>query len=203
MIPILHRASLVVLLATAAVVDASAQRYEIDLSQLDPALVMAVGGDVLVRAPDSALDQLFQAVHASSRVPEESAVLCALFDPDADRSVGAFQRAANRLGDGSRERFAAAFTQIAVTGLQGQPQPYDPAMAQQVLKSSAVKAAMLHDGFMAGMTATGTDAASRDARCRSFRWIVGVLNGAPVRERAAATRWLLQEGLTLVADGRR
>lgn len=203
MIPTLHRAVLAVLLATAAAADASAQRYDIDLSQLDPAMVMAVGGDVLVRAPDSALDQLFQAVHATSRVPEESAVLCALFDPDADRSVPAFQRAANRLGDGSRERFAAAFTQIAVTGLQGQPQPYDPAMAQQVLKSSAVKAAMLHDGFMVGLTTTGTDAASREARCRSFRWIVGVLKDAPVPQRAAATRWLLQEGLTLVADGQR
>ena len=128
--------------------------------------------------------------------------MCALFHPDSDRSVQAFQRAANRLGQDSQQRFADAFTTIAVTGLQAPMQRYDPVAAQQVLKSAAVTAALLHDGFMIGLTSRGTDAASREARCRSFRWMVGVVRDLPLEKRAAATRWLLQEGLTLVASER-
>ncbi len=198
--PFTHRAALLVLLASAAPA-LHAQRYEVDLSQLDPAAVMAAGNDVLLRAPDTAIDALFQAVHASSRSDTESAALCALFHPDADRSVAGFQRAVDRLGDASRERFALAFTDIALTGLQGQPQPYDPGAAQQVLKSAAVTATLLHEGFMVGMTTTADDPASREARCRSFRWMVGVVKDLPLAQRAAATRWLLQEGLTLVSSG--
>jgi hypothetical protein len=204
-----HRTILVLMLAS-AFAPAAAQEYEIDLSQLDPnaidlsqldpAAVMAMGNDVLQRAPDSALDGLFQAVHYASQSREESEALCALFDPDADRSVAAFQRAADRLGPRSRERFTTAFAEIALTGLQSQPQPYDPKAAQQVLKSAAVTATILHEGFMLGLTTTGDDPASRQARCRSFRWMVGVLKDLPMEQRAMATRWLLQEGLTLVAS---
>lgn len=178
---------------------AAAQRYAIDLSQLDPAAVLSLGDDVLLRAPDPAIDRLFKAVHASSRSDVESTALCALFEPDAARDVAAFQRAVDRLGDASRERFALAFTDIAVAGLQGGLQPYDPAHARQVLKSAAVTATFLHEGFMLGLATEGRDAASREARCRSFRWLVGVLDGLPLADRAAATRWLLREGLTLVA----
>lgn len=204
------RRILLVLLLACVFAPAAAQEYEIDLSQLDPnaidlsridpAAVMAMGSDVLQRAPDSALDGLFQAVHATSQSRAESAALCALFDPDADRSVAAFQRAADRLGPQSRERFTAAFAEMALTGLQGQPQPYDPKAAQQVLKSAAVTATILHEGFMLGLTTPGDDPASREARCRSFRWMVGVLKDLPLEQRAMATRWLLQEGLTLVAS---
>lgn len=179
---------------------ANAQRYTIDLSQLDPAAVMSLGGDVLMRAPDPALDRLFKAVHASSRSESESSALCALFEPDAPRDVAAFQRAVDRLGDASRERFALAFTDIALTGLQGEVQPYDPTHARQVLKSAAVSATFLHEGFMLGLASEGQDDASRAARCRSFRWLVGVLDSLPQADRAAATRWLLREGLTLVAS---
>ena len=179
---------------------AIAQRYAIDLSQLDPAAVLSLGDDVLMRAPDPAIDRLFKAVHASSRSDTESAALCALFEPDAPRDVAAFQRAVDRLGDASRERFALAFTDIALTGLQGQVQPYDPAHARQVLKSAAVSATFLHEGFMLGLASEGRDEASRGARCRSFRWLVGVLDGLPQADRAAATRWLLREGLTLVGS---
>lgn len=195
----LQRACAALLLAAAAS-GAAAQRYEVDLSQLDPSAVLAAGGDVLLRAPDAAIDDLFQAVHASSRSREESAALCGLFEPDAERSVQSFQRAVDRLGDASRERFAVAFTNVALSGLEGVPQPYEPAQAQQVLKRAAVTATILHEGFMLGLSSTGTDAASREARCRSFRWLVGVLKDMPLAERAAATRWLLQEGLTLVAS---
>jgi hypothetical protein len=187
-----------VLLCAGFAFPASAQRYEIDLSQLDPAAVMSLGDEVLLRAPDPAIDRLFKAVHESSRSDAESAALCALFEPQAARDVAAFQRTVERLGDASRERFALAFTDIALTGLQGQPQPYDPAHARQVLKSAAVSATFLHEGFMLGLASEGSDDASRQARCRSFRWLVGVLDGLPQGDRVAATRWLLREGLTLV-----
>lgn len=196
----LARCTILGVLLACAMPPVAAQQYEIDLSQLDPAQVLSAGGEVLDNAPDSALDGLFQAVHATSQSREESATLCSLFHPDADRSVQAFQRAANRLGPSSQDRFTTAFTEIAVTGLQGQRQPYDPKAAQQVLKSAAVTAAILHEGFMLGLTTTGTDAASREARCNSFRWMVGVLKDLPLEQRAMATRWLLHEGLTLVAS---
>jgi hypothetical protein len=190
------------LLAAAAVQPSAAQRPAFDLSQLDPVAAASVGSDLVRRAPDAAIDELFQAVHASAQAPQDAAVLCALFEPDADRSAQALQRAVDRLGPESRERFAGALIGIALAGWQGQPQPYDPAAAQQALKVAAVKATFLHDGFGAGLNASGTDAASRDARCRSFRQLVGVLGNEPLETRAAATRWLLDQGLTLaVAAG--
>lgn len=192
-----HAAS-ALLLGVAFAGPAAAQHYGIDLSRIDPAAVLSLGDEVLLRAPDPAIDRLFKAVHASSRSDTESAALCALFEPGAARDVSAFQRAVDRLGDDSRERFALAFTDIAIAGLQGQPQAWDPAHAQQVLKSAAVSATLLYDGFMSGMVAEGDDEASRRARCQSFRWLVGVLDGLPQPDRAAATRWLLREGLGLV-----
>lgn len=186
------------LLAVALVPQAaSAQRYAVDLSQLDPAAVLSLGDEVLLRAPDAAIDRLFKAVHASSRSEDESAALCALFEPDAARDVAAFQRAVDRLDDASRERFALAFTDIALAGLQGERQAYDPTHARQVLRSAAVSATFLHEGFMLGMVSEGADEASRRARCQSFRWLVGILDGLPQPDRVAATRWLLREGLTL------
>ena len=182
---------------------AFAQRYEIDLSQIDPVAVMQLGDGVLLRAPDASIDRLFKAVHASSRSDTESAALCALFEPDAARDIAAFERVVAKLGDDSRARFANAFTDIALNGLQGELQPYDPTHAQQVLRQAAVSATFLYDGFMLGLASDGADEASRQARCRSFRWLVGVLDGLPQPDRAAATRWLLREGLTLVGDSGR
>lgn len=180
---------------------ASAQQYEIDLSRIDPAAVLSTGGDVLRRASSPSIDALFQAVLHASRQPGEANALCALFEPDARRDLAAFQRTVDTLGPASRERFANAFTDVALSGLQGQPQAFDPVAAQQVLRAAAVTATLLHDGFMIGMTATGTDGESRQARCRSFRQMVDVLKDQPQPQRVMATRWLLNEGLTLVADG--
>ena len=182
---------------------AQAQDYAIDLSQLDPALVMSAGADVIRRAPDESIDRLFQAVHVSSRSDAESRVLCSLFEPDADRDVAAFQRAVDRLQPASRERFATAFTEIALLGMQAPPQAFDAGFAQKVVQQSAIAAAMLHDGFMAAISSNATDPASRGARCTAFRQVIGVLRDKPLLERAAATRWLLQEGLALVADSQR
>jgi hypothetical protein len=55
---------------------------------------------------------------------------------------------------------------------------------------------LLHDGFMVGMTADGGDQASRDARCRSFGWMLDALQAVPTEQRVAATRLMLNEGLT-------
>ncbi|TWT19365.1 hypothetical protein FQY83_13510 [Luteimonas marina] len=183
-------------LFVAPVAGAQAQSSRIDLSGIDPVEVLAGANDVLLRAPDGDIDRLFKAVHAASRNDAEARGLCQLFEPDADRSLMGLQRAANALGEASRVRFVEAVTAVAVNGLQGQRQAYDPAVGAQALKAATVTGMMLHDGFLLGLSGTGRDAASRDARCTAFRQLVDVLDGFSSGERVAATRYLLSEGLT-------
>lgn len=173
--------------------------YVVDLSQIDPSAILASAGDVLMRAPDVAIDDLFQATHAAAQKPGEAKILCTLFDPHADRSFESLAATANRLGADSRERFAIALANIAAGGLQNQRQPFDAALAKQTLKSAGVTAMLLHDDFLVGMTAEGNDAASRDARCRSFGWILDALHEVPMAQRVAATRLMLNEGLAQLA----
>lgn len=173
------------------------QAYELDLSAFDPAAMSLLAEDVVMRAPDADIDRVFKAVHAASKSDSDARALCALFEPDADRSLAGLQRAANGLGEDSRQRFVDALSMVAVSGFQHPRQPYDAMAAQQVVKSAGAKAMFINDGFTAGMVADGTDPASRDARCRSFRWLVDALDGFETPERAAATRYLLVEGLTL------
>ena len=175
---------------------ARAQQPVFDFGDFDPSALMSGTEDIVRRAPDSSIDSLFQAVHASSQVPDEARTICRLFQPDGDRSVEGFSRAANQLGAASRERFISAVTDIAVAGLQGQPQPYDPAAARQALKSAGARAAILHEGFVAGLTTSDSDDNSREANCRSLRWMLESLHSQPLAERAAATRLLLSEGLS-------
>lgn len=182
-------------LAVPAAPLAAQQGPAIDLSAIDPALVIQGVGDVILRAPDRDIDGVYQAVHAASRDEREAEALCALFDADADRSLLGLQRAANALGPDSRQRFVDAVLALAVSGSQGVPRPYDAAAAEQVLRQAGVSAMLLHDGFMIGMSATGDDAASRAARCRSFRQLVDVMQDFPLEQRALATRYLLREGL--------
>ncbi|WP_242111873.1 hypothetical protein [Luteimonas aquatica] len=172
-----------------------AQDYVVDLSQIDPAAILASAGDVLMRAPDAAIDDLFQAAHRASQTPRDAATLCALFDPHADRSFEALAATANRLGPDSRQRFGTALLNIAAAGAQSPRQPFDAAAATKTLKQAGVTAMLLHDDFMLGMTASGADAASRDARCRSFGWMLDALKDVPLAQRAAATRLMLNEGL--------
>lgn len=179
----------------------SVQDDGIDLSQLDPNDLLGSANDIVLRAPDAQIDALLQAAYDASKSPRDAKVLCALFDPDADRSIGALAAAANRLGPESRQRFSLALTDIGIAGLQNPRQPYDPAAAQQTLKSAAVTAMLLNDGFVAGMVAQGSDAASRDARCRSFGWILDALHDLPLAPRAAATRLLLGDGLATMTTG--
>src|SRR3546814_10735273 len=80
-------ASLFLAIALVAPMMAIAQdEYVVDLSRIDPSAILARAGDVLMRAPDAAIDDLFQATHAAAQKPGEAKILCTLFDPPADRS---------------------------------------------------------------------------------------------------------------------
>ena len=193
---------LIALTAAAVAPRANAQEYTIDLSQIDPAALLNSAGDVLMRAPDAQIDALFQATHAAAKTPTDARRLCALFDPSADRSYAALADTANRLSAQSRQRFGMALADIAASGLQSPRQRYDAAAARQTLKSAGVTATILHDGFLLGMTSEGSDAASRDARCRSFGWMLDALADLPMDQRAQATRLMLDDGMAQLG-GRR
>lgn len=185
-------AALCLLLAPLA--GAHAQSPAVDLPVFDPVLVAAAASDLLLRAPDRDVDQLFRAVHASTRSDQEAAALCAMFDTPGGPDLPTLQRGTAALGPDSRQRFADALAAVAIGGLQGGP-AQDPAAGHQAVKSAGAKAAFLHDGFVEGLSDPGTDADGRARRCRAFRWLVDALEGFPLAERAAATRYLLAEGL--------
>src|SRR5690606_14370767 len=117
----------------------------------DPAALVADGTGLLARAPDPAIDRLFQAMHASSRDPADAQVLCRLFDPAADRRLAGLNAIASRLGQASQERFANAVAGVFVAAMQNPPQVQDSAAARQALKSAGVRAALLNDGFSGGL----------------------------------------------------
>lgn len=185
----------IALLLSLLLAPAAAQQTDAGVWSFDPS-VLAAGGDLLLRAPDREIDGLFQAVHAVAQSPNEVQALCGLFDPQADRSLAGLNAVASRLGPDSRTRFANAVANVLVAAMQSSPQPHDVAAARQSLKAAGVTAAILHDGFLAGLNADGNDAATRDARCQSLRWLLDAMQTRPQPERAAMTRLLLDEGLT-------
>lgn len=160
----------------------------------DPSVLMADGQELLLRAPDAAIDQLFQAARISIADPREAQVLCPLFDPAAERSLASFNAVANRLGPEHSGRFAGAVAGLFVAAMQSPRQPYDEAVARQTLKAAGVRAALLNDGFVAGLN--GSD---HHARCRSISWLLDDLNAQPRDKRAAAARLMLSEGLGQLA----
>jgi len=188
----------VFLAATLATVSLPALLHAAPVGQwdFDPSVLAESGSDLLKRAPPSQMDAVFQAVHAVAANTAEAPALCALLQPDADRSLDGLNTFASRLGPDSRARFGNALADLLVTAVQSPPQAYDPAAAQQALKASAVTAALLHDGFMAGFQA-GNDANGRDARCQSVRWLLDAMQSRPQPERASMTRLLLDQGLAL------
>lgn len=161
------------------------------LDGFDPGALMGEVQDVLVRTPDAQIDGLFHALHGSMRQPQEAEAICGLFDADADRGINALNEVATRLSGASRQRFVDSIANALVAGLQGQPQAYDQADAAQALRANGARAAMLHDGFSAGLSS----GASRDARCRSLGQMLDVLADRPQPERAMVTRLLLDQGL--------
>lgn len=189
-------ASLLILLGAGLLPVQAQQSPSAALDQwgFDPAVLVADGRELLSRAPDPAIDSLFQAVHATARSPAEAAAMCRLFDPAADRSLAGLNAIAGRLDPDNQQRFAIAIANLFVAAMKSPPQPYDEAGARQSLKAAGVRAALLNDGFTAGL---GSD--QHDLRCRSLGWLLDALEPQPLAERAAVTRLLLGEGLAQLA----
>jgi hypothetical protein len=166
---------------------------------LDPGALLASGNDLLRQVPDAEMDGLFQAVHDAAQDDRQAQLLCGLFDPDADRSLQGLGAVASKLDPASRQRFASAIAAALVAAMQSPQQPFDAARAGQSLKAAATTAAILHDGFVAGINTSGADAASRRSRSRSVRWLLDAMQSRPQVERAAMTRLLLEQGLARLA----
>lgn len=156
----------------------------------DPSALVADGHELLLRAPNPAIDRLFQAARSSLADPREAEVLCPLFDPATERSLASFNEVANRLGPEHSSRFAGAVANLFVAALQSPRQTFDKAAAQQALKAAGVRTALVNDGFVAGLN--GSD---HQARCRSISWLLDDLDKQPLEQRAAVARLLLAEGL--------
>jgi len=182
------------LLLAAITVPASAQDF--GAWGLDPGALVADGRELLMRAPDASVDGLFQAVHASAREPRDARTLCSLFDPDAERSLDGYNQIASQLSEQSRVRFADAATNFFLTAAQSPRQPYDANLATQALKAAGVRAALLNDGFLAGLN--GGD---HDARCRSVGLLMDAVAARPVGERASVMRLLLSQGIDYLSLG--
>ncbi|HEY0505661.1 MAG TPA: hypothetical protein VGD42_19430 [Lysobacter sp.] len=185
----------VLLLGLVAAMPSFAQSAPVDWG-FDPGALFADGRELVMRAPDDSVDGLFQAVHASSRSPQDARVMCELFDPSAQRSLEGYNGIAAQLSEESRLRFADAATAFFLAAAQSPRQPYDAATAQQALKAAGVRAALLNDGFVAGLN--GGDHA---ARCRSVGWLLDALQSRPAAERASVMRLLLGQGLDYLALG--
>jgi hypothetical protein len=171
---------------------ASAGAQQVDgFEGFDASVLLGSASDVLARTPDAQVDGLFQALHGSMRQPAEAEAICSLFDADADRGIDSLNATAMRLPEASRQRFADAVAQVVVAGLQSPPQRWDRAAATQALKANGTRAALLHDGFTAGLAPD----ASRDARCGSLGAMLDVLADRPREERVPVTRLLLEQGL--------
>jgi hypothetical protein len=187
---------IVAMLLLTAPLRASAQDTDWNL---DPGALLASGNDLLRQVPDAEMDGLFQAVHDAAQDDRQAQLLCGLFDPDADRSLQGLGAVASKLDPASRQRFASAIAAALVAAMQSPQQPFDAARAGQSLKAAATTAAILHDGFVAGLNTSGADSTSRRSRCRSVRWLLDAMQSRPQAERAAMTRLLLEQGLAWLA----
>jgi hypothetical protein len=194
-----HSVLLALVAALAVAPPSPAPAQSADAWSFDPSVFAADTRTLLRRAPDARVDGLFQAVHAAWRTPDDAVVLCALFEPGADRSLEGLNAAAARLSPASQDRLLLAVADVLVTASQSPPQPFDVAAARQALKSNLARAAILHDGFATGLMAEGNDAASREARCGALGAMLDTLQARPAAERAQVTRLLLDEGLARIA----
>lgn len=159
----------------------------------DPAVLVADGRELLLRAPDGAVDGVFQVLLDSARQPRQARVMCALLDPAADRSLAGLNALAGGLDAATRERYMQAVAELFVAAAQRPPQPFDAAAAQHALRQAGVRAALLHEGFSQGFSGDA------DARCRSAAMLLQALAPRPLAERAAVTRLLLMQGLEYLA----
>ena len=157
----------------------------------DPVAVADGVRQWLSRTPDREIDGLFHALHGAMQRPDEADAICGLFEDGADRGFEGLNRVALRLGEASRQRFVDAIATALIAGFEGRPQAFDRAAAEQALKSNGARAAMLHDGFSAGLA----EGATRQARCNTLGQMLDVLAQRPQSERVLVTRLLLEQGL--------
>lgn len=156
--------------------------------------LLAMAQDLLQRMPDAQADGLFRALHATSKQPQDRAALCQVLTPGADRSLQGMSALAGRLSPSSRETLANAIADAVVAAMANpQPQGWDRSAAEQALRTNAVRAGLLHDGFSAGFA----EGADNDARCQSLAWMLDVIAERPLEERVLLTRLLLAQGLAL------
>lgn len=195
--PILLRLRIVpaVLLLGSAVVSAAGQSAIASRWTFDPQLLLARSDTVMRKAPESAIDDLFQAVRHASTKPEELALMCAFFDPGSRHDLAAVNQAALQFSPDSQRRFQRATDRLLQVHEQDPDQPYDDAVARQSLRQAAVAAGMLFEGFVAAIQSEGRDAASRQARCRALNQLLGTVSMRPRNERVMITRLLMREGL--------
>lgn len=195
--PILLRLRIVpaVLLLGSAAVSAAGQSAIASRWTFDPQLLLARSDTVMRKAPESAIDDLFQAVRHASTKPEEMALMCAFFDPGSRHDLAAVNQAALQFSPDSQRRFHRATDRLLQVHEQDPDQPYDDAVARQSLRQAAVAAGMLFEGFVAAIQSEGRDAASRRARCRALSQLLGTVSMRPRNERVMITRLLMREGL--------
>lgn len=181
----------VVIAIVVAAVPALPARAQQPAPAYDPVAVADGVRQLLSRTPDREIDGLFHALHGAMREPREADAICGLFEDGADRGFEGLNRVAMQLGEVSRQRFVDAIAYAVVAGFEGQPQAFDRVAAEQALKSNGARAAMLHDGFSAGLA----EGATRQARCDTLGQMLDVLAQRPQAERVLVTRLLLEQGL--------
>ena len=184
-----------VLLLGSAAVSAAGQSAIASRWTFDPQLLLARSDTVMRKAPESAIDDLFQAVRHASTKPEEMALMCAFFDPGSRHDLAAVNQAALQFSPDSQRRFQRATDRLLQVHEQEPDQPYDDAVARQSLRQAAVAAGMLFEGFVPAIQSEGRDAASRQARCRALNQLLGTVSMRPRNERVMITRLLMREGL--------
>lgn len=164
---------------------------------------LGVQADALLRsASTESLDALFQSVHGLMKSPTDSLQVCRALASDARGSADTWVALAQGLSDANRDALTGALAEVALSGWQGTPMPFDDAAARRQLVQAGVRAAMLNEGFSAsalGSAATpdaDADPAQREAqRCRSLGWLLDAVASQPRGERAAITRLLLRDGI--------
>lgn len=159
--------------------------------------------DALLRSASAeSLDGLFRSVHGLMKSPTDSLQVCRALASDSRGSADTWLTLAQGLSNANRDALTGALADVALSGWQGRPMPFDDAAARRQLTQAGVRAAMLNEGFSAsalGNAATpGAEADAREMeaqRCCSLGWLLDAVAAQPRDERAAITRLLLRDGI--------
>ena len=171
---------------------------QIDLSRLDKGAAISGANDVLKRAPDASIDQIFQSTLMASRQPKDRELLCQMLNQGGVRNSNELFAFANRLSEDSRNRYLESLINVALDSMQAPVQKESKALGERTLKQAGVVAMLTNDSFMQDIMDTQTSASSQEARCRATGLMLEILKDFKLEERAAATRYLLSQGLSQV-----